>query len=313
MITSLFKNTAVSYFLILLVSICLWGFAFYKSSPNELVTINFAQESYELSKQLAIILSFFTTIISGGFLNYKIKKYLFSFEPNNLFLFFYVVIFSVELSNSSFLVYDIVSIFLIFLVSYLLFFIEPKNNENQVFNASFIIGLLIFHNLFFAIFLLLLIHNLSTTKRIGFKELMLIIIGFIVPILIALAFSIVTENFEIINAAFQVEFAFPKVTWKYGVVILVYLIASFIGYRSVISKRSGIDIATLRLTKNLLMYLIISIVVSSLSIFMFPQHYILFLLTLPFALFLSFYFANTNNKWKEIIFLVTIGLTFLLR
>ena len=313
MVTSLFKNTALSYLIIFLVGIMLWGTVYYETALDVGVSIDFAGESYIIGKRIAIIISFFATLISGGFLNYKIKKYLFSFEPNNLFLFFYVLIFSIELSNSSFLSYDIVSIFLIFLVSYLLFFIEPKDNENQIFNASFIIGLLVFHNMFFLVFIFLLIHNLSTTKRVGFREIALIAIGFITPLVFVLAISFITENHKIIDSVFQFELVYPKVTWRYAVVVLLFLIVSFIGYRTVITKRSGIDISTLKLTKNLLVYLIVSIVLSTMSIFQFPQHYILFILTLPFSLFLSFYFANTQNKWKELYFLFVIAITFLLR
>jgi hypothetical protein len=295
------------------MSVIIWGFAFYKSSGTEFVSIDFAEESYELSKRFAVIISFFFTLISGAFLNHKIKKHLFSFEPNNLFWFFYMLIFSVELTNSSFLSYDVVAVLLIFLVSYLLLFAEPKNIENHVFNASFIIGLLALHNLFFVIFLVLLFHNLGTSKRIGFKELTLIITGFFVPILIVFAFSFITENYSIINSIFNFQFSLPKVTWKYILILLFFLYLSFVGYKSVVTKRSGIDISTLRLTKNLLIYLLISILLSLLSIFSLPQHYILFLLTLPLSLFLSFYFANTTFKWKEIIFIATIAFTFLLR
>lgn len=313
MITSLFKNTVVSYFIILLMSVILWGTAYYEVTLDVDVSINFADKTFSISKRMAVVLSFFATLISGGFLNYKIKKYLFSFEPNNLFLFFYVLIFSVELSNSSFLSYDIVSIFLIILVNYLLVFIEPKNNENQVFNSSFVVGLLVFHNLFFVVFLLLLFHNLSTTKKIGFRELILILIGFITPHILVWAISFLTDNYALLNSIFQFELAFPKVTWKYGVVVILFLIFSFFGYRSVITKRAGVDISILKLTKNLMVFLLLSIVVCSLSIFRFPQHYILFVLTLPFSLFLSFYFANSQHKKKEIFFLLVVATTFLLR
>ena len=69
MITSLFKNTIIGYFLILFISVGLWGFSFLETDKEMMVSLNFAGESYEISKRIAIVISFFSTLISGFFLN----------------------------------------------------------------------------------------------------------------------------------------------------------------------------------------------------------------------------------------------------
>ena len=313
MITSLFKNTVLSYFLIVLISIGFWGFAFFTENPNSLVLLDFAGESYQLSKQVAIIISFFATLISGFFLNNRINKHLFSYEPNNLFLFFYLIFFSVELSNSSFLVYDIVSFLLIIFVYYLLSFISSKNDKNQVFNSAFLIGVLCFQNVFFAFFLLLLIQNLSTTKRVGVTELALIFTGFSIPILLVLSLSILTDNYQIIETLWDMEFSAPTVSWRYGVFIVVTSFFAFLGYQLASNKRSGTDITTLLLVKNLFVYLLISLAIGLGSLFLFPQYYVVFLLTLPLSIFISFYISESTTRWKELIFLALLALTFLIR
>jgi hypothetical protein len=313
MITSLFKNTLLSYLIIILTAIGLWGFAFFTTHPSAIVSIDFANESYHLSKKAAIIISFFATLISAFFLNYRVNKFLFSYEPNNLFLWFYLLFFSVELSNSSFLMYDVVSFLLIIFVYYLLSFISSKESKNHVFNSAFIIGVLCFHNVFFALFLLLLIHNLSTTRRVGISELMLILTGFAIPILLVFSLSILTDNDKLIGTLWDVQFTSPDISWKFAVFIIAAFLFALIGFQLASNKRSGTDISVLLLVNNLFVYLLISLAVSVFSIFLQPQHYILFLFTLPLSIFLSFFFSESTSKWKELAFVAVIALTFLLR
>lgn len=313
MITSLFKNTIIGYFLILFISVGLWGFSFLETDKEMMVSLNFAGESYEISKRIAIVISFFSTLISGFFLNNRLNKYLFSYDPNNLFLLFYMMIFSVELSNSSFLVYDIVSFLLIIFVYYLLSFITSKNDKNQVFNSAFLIGVLCFQNLFFIAFILLLIQNLSTTRRVGFSELTLILTGFLIPILLVLSLSFLTENYQLISALWQLEFKTPVVTWQFIVFVSISSVFSFLGFQLAANKRSGTDINTLMLINNLIVYFLVSLVVGIGSLFVFPQYYLVFLFTLPVSIFLSFYVLESSSRWKELAFLALLALTFLLR
>jgi len=313
MITSLFKNTIIGYFLILFISVGLWGFSFLETDKEMMVSLNFAGESYEISKRIAIVISFFSTLISGFFLNNRLNKYLFSYDPNNLFLLFYMMIFSVELSNSSFLVYDIVSFLLIIFVYYLLSFITSKNDKNQVFNSAFLIGVLCFQNLFFIAFILLLIQNLSTTRRVGFSELTLILTGFLIPILLVLSLSFLTENYQLISALWQLEFKTPVVTWQFIVFVSISSVFSFLGFQLAANKRSGTDINTLMLINNLIVYFLVSLVVGIGSLFVFPQYYVVFLFTLPVSVFLSFYVLESSSRWKELAFLALLALTFLLR
>ena len=313
MITSLFKNTILSYLFIVLVSIALWGFAFFNEDPNSLVTLSFAGESYHLSKQIAIIISFFATLISGFFLNNRINKYLFSYGPNNLFLFFYLCFFSIELSNSSFLVYIGVSFLLIIFVHYLLSFVTNKNSVNQVFNSAFIIGVLCFQNTFFILFLLLLIQNLSTTKRVGVSEIALILTGFIIPIFLVFSLSILTDNLHIIGTLWDFDFSLPQVSWRYGIFLAVATFFSVLGYQCSLNKRSGTDIGTWLLVKNLFVYLLVSLAIGAGSIFLFPQYYVVFLITLPLSIFISFFLLESTSKWKELAFVMIIALTFLMR
>jgi len=313
MITSLFKNTIIGYFLILFISVGLWGFSFLETDKEMMVSLNFAGESYEISKRIAIVISFFSTLISGFFLNNRLNKYLFSYDPNNLFLLFYMMIFSVELSNSSFLVYDIVSFLLIIFVYYLLSFITSKNDKNQVFNSAFLIGVLCFQNLFFIAFILLLIQNLSTTRRVGFSELTLILTGFLIPILLVLSLSFLTENYQLISALWQLEFKTPVVTWQFIVFVSISSVFSFLGFQLAANKRSGTDINTLMLINNLIVYFLVSLVVGIGSLFVFPQYYVVFLFTLPVSIFLSFYVLESSSRWKELAFLALLALTFLLR
>ncbi|MEN8810543.1 MAG: DUF6427 family protein [Flavobacteriales bacterium] len=313
MITSLFKNTIIGYFLILFISVGLWGFSFLETDKEMMVSLNFAGESYEISKRIAIVISFFSTLISGFFLNNRLNKNLFSYDPNNLFLLFYMMIFSVELSNSSFLVYDIVSFLLIIFVYYLLSFITSKNDKNQVFNSAFLIGVLCFQNLFFIAFILLLIQNLSTTRRVGFSELTLILTGFLIPILLVLSLSFLTENYQLISALWQLEFKTPVVTWQFIVFVSISSVFSFLGFQLAANKRSGTDINTLMLINNLIVYFLVSLVVGIGSLFVFPQYYVVFLFTLPVSIFLSFYVLESSSRWKELAFLALLALTFLLR
>jgi len=313
MITSLFKNTIIGYFLILFISVGLWGFSFLETDKEMMVSLNFAGESYEISKRIAIVISFFSTLISGFFLNNRLNKYLFSYDPNNLFLLFYMMIFSVELSNSSFLVYDIVSFLLIIFVYYLLSFITSKNDKNQVFNSAFLIGVLCFQNLFFIAFILLLIQNLSTTRRVGFSELTLILTGFLIPILLVLSLSFLTENYRLISSLWQLEFKTPVVTWQFIVFVSISSVFSFLGFQLAANKRSGTDINTLMLINNLIVYFLVSLVVGIGSLFVFPQYYVVFLFTLPVSVFLSFYVLESSSRWKELAFLALLALTFLLR
>ncbi|MEN8786297.1 MAG: DUF6427 family protein, partial [Flavobacteriales bacterium] len=238
---------------------------------------------------------------------------LFSYDPNNLFLLFYMMIFSVELSNSSFLVYDIVSFLLIIFVYYLLSFITSKNDKNQVFNSAFLIGVLCFQNLFFIAFILLLIQNLSTTRRVGFSELTLILTGFLIPILLVLSLSFLTENYQLISALWQLEFKTPVVTWQFIVFVSISSVFSFLGFQLAANKRSGTDINTLMLINNLIVYFLVSLVVGIGSLFVFPQYYVVFLFTLPVSIFLSFYVLESSSRWKELAFLALLALTFLLR
>ncbi len=313
MITSLFKNTILGYFLIGFISLVTWGYAFFGAGTEAVVSLDFAGESYELGKRTAIIISFFSTLISGFFLNNRLNKYLFSYEPNSFFLLFYLVIFSVELSNSNFLGYDIVSFILIIFVHYLLTFVSSKNSQNQVFNSAFLIGVLCFQNLFFIAFLLLLIHNLSTTRRVGVSELILIFTGFLIPILLVLSLSVLTENYRLISSLWQMEFRVPTVTWQFIVFIAITSVFSFLGYQLAANKRSGTDISTLKLVNNLIVYFGISLAIGLGSLFVYPQYYSVFLFSLPLSIFLSFFVLESSSRWKELAFLGLLALTILMR
>ena len=205
MITSLFKNNIFSYLSASIIGVLLWAIAYFEVTLDIPVSINIANQEYFLSKKTAILLSFFVTFFGATLLNFKLKKYLFSYEPTNLFFFFYILIASLGLQSNNIITHSLVSFLLILMVNYLIYFIENKKQEDQVFNSSFIIGLLVFQNLFFVILIPLLLLNLGAVKRISIKELALIIIGFLLPTIFVILFTILTENLEILETLFQLE------------------------------------------------------------------------------------------------------------
>ena len=311
--TSLFKNDIFSYVLVSIIGVALWGTAYFEGALDIPVSINIANQQCFFNKQTAILFSFFITFFGATLLNYKLKKYLFSYEPTNLFLLFYVLIASLGLQSSSFIAYSLVSFLLVLLVNYLFYFIENKKQEDQVFNSSFIIGLLIFQNLSFAILIPLLLLNLGAVKRVSIKELALIFIGFLLPALFVILFTILTENREILDSLFQVEINFPKIQWKFGLYFFVLIFISIRGYRLVTTKRSGIDINIIRLTKNMFVFFIAMTIIAGLSLFSFPKEYVAFIFAIPLSIFLADFFANSAFRFREFIFLMVILFPFLIR
>jgi hypothetical protein len=313
MITSLFKNNIFSYLLASIIGVLLWAIAYFEVTLDIPVSINIANQECFLSKKTAILLSFFVTLFGGILLNFKLKKYLFSYEPTNLFLFFYILIASLGLQSNNIIAYSLVSFLLVLMINYLIYFIENKKQEDQVFNSSFIIGLLIFQNLFFVILIPLLLLNLGAVKRISIKELALIIIGFLLPTIFVILFTILTENIEILETLFQVEINFPKIPWKFGLYFLVLIFISIKGYRLLITKRSGIDINITRLTKNMFVFFIAMAIIVGLSLFSFQKEYVAFIFAIPLSVFLAGFFANSSFRYRELIFLIVILIPILIR
>lgn len=313
MIASLFKNDFFSYLVVSIIGIIIWSIAYFEAVFDEVILFNIANEEYLIYRRTAILFSFFVTIFGANFLNYKLKKCLFSYEPTNLFLLFYVIINSFGLHLDSIIEYNLVCFLLIFLVDYLFHFVETNRNENQIFNSSFIIGLLIFQNLFFVILVPLLILNLGVIKRINLKEIALILTGFLLPTIFIIVFSILTENIEILRSLFYLEINPPKIPWKFALYFLILIFISFKGYRLVVTKRSGIDINIIRLTKNMFIFFIAMSIIVGLSLFSFQKEYAVLIFAIPLSIFLSDFFANSLYKYRELLFLIVILTPFLMR
>lgn len=313
MITSLFKNNFFSYILTTIIGVIFWSLAFFEITLDIPVTVNIANQEFLFDRQTAIIFSFFITFIGAAILNFKLKKYLFSYEPTNLFLLFYVVINTLGLYSKHLITFSLVSLLLVLLVNYLFYFIENKKQEDQVFNSSFIIGLLVFHNLAFVILIPLLILNLGAVKRVSLKELGLILVGFLMPTIVVVLFTLLTDNYEILLSMFQWEINTPQIPWKYSLYFLSLFFISIKGYRLVVTKRSGIDINIIRLTKNMFMFFVSMTLIVALSLFVFPKEYVAFITAIPLSIFLSDFFANSSHRFKEIIFLVVISFPFWIR
>ena len=313
MITSLFKNDIFSYLLASIIGVVLWGIAYFEVILDISVSINIANQEFFFSRQTAILFSFFVTLFGATLLNYKLKKYLFSYEPTNLFLLFYILIASLGLRSSNIISYSLVSFLLVLVVNYLFYFIENKKQADQVFNSSFIIGLLIFQNLSFVILIPLLLLNLGAVKRVSIKELALIFIGFLLPTLFVIFFTILTENLEILDSLFRLEINFPKIPWKFGLYFLALIFISIRGYRLVIIKRTGIDINIIRLTKNMFVFFIAMTIIIGLSLFSFPKEYVAFIFAIPLSIFLADFFVNSAFRFRELIFLIVILFPFLIR
>ena len=75
MITSLFKNDILSYLLVSIIGVALWGIAYFEVTLNVPVSINIANQECFFSKQTAILFSFFVTLFGGTLLNYKLKNW----------------------------------------------------------------------------------------------------------------------------------------------------------------------------------------------------------------------------------------------
>lgn len=311
MITSLFKNNLLSYFIVSVLGLLIWGIAYFDVKSNVDISIEIANKEYFFSKQTGILFNFLITLFGATFLNYKLKKYLFSYEPTNLFLLFYVVITSFGLMSNNIISFSLTSLLLILMVNYLFYFIEDKKQEDQVFNSSFIIGLLVFQNISFLLLIPLLVLNLGAVKRISFKEFALIFIGLILPFVFVILFSFLSDNFDVLDSMFQTEINFPKIPWKFGLFFLILIVLSISGYGLVITKRSGIDINILRLTKNMFVYFITTILIVCLSLFLFQKEYIAFIFGIPLSIFLADYFANSSSKSRELLVLAVILFPFL--
>ncbi|MEN8927284.1 MAG: hypothetical protein ABF242_05770 [Flavobacteriales bacterium] len=306
MITSLFKNNILSYFLVSALAVLLWGIAFFQISLDVPVSINFANQEFLFSRKIALFFSFSVTLFGAFFLNYKLKKYLFSYQPTNLFAFFYILISGLGISSPFIIVFSLVALGLVFVSNYLFYFIENKESESQVFNAAFILGFLIFHNIAFVVLIPLLLLNLGAVRRITDKEIILIMTGFLLPSILLTLLSILTENLEILNAMLHIDFSFPKIPWKSAALHLIILLISAAGYRLVVTKRSGIDINIFRLTKNMFVFLIAIFVLVIVSLFLFSISYVGFVISIPVSIFLAAYFTNSTVKYKEILFLILV-------
>lgn len=313
MITNLFKNNVLSYLIVVVVGAFLWTLAYLSVSLDTHVLLEVGGQKFFLPKNIAFVLSFFICLIPGWALNYKLRKHLFSYEPNNLFLFFYVLIVSLGLASPHFLTYSVILALLAFVLGSLLLLIEKKSVEKKLFNSGLVIGLLSFQNPFFILLIILLIYNLSAIKRTSIREIFSILVGCCIPIVYTVLFSSLTDNTEFMDMFFQFNWVFLTVNWQFVLVLFVMLLLAFQGYRIMMAKRSGIDITMLRLTKNLFAALIILLTISVLSGFLFEQFYLVYVLVMPVSIFLADYFANSSSKWKEFILLILVGLTFLLR
>ena len=299
--------------LVFIIGTITWAIAYFDVIHSATVSINIANQEYFFSKKTAILFSFGVTFFGASLLNYKLKKYLFSYEPTNLFLFFFVLISTLGLNSIDIISFTLVSFLLILLVNYLFYFIENKKEEDQVFNSSFIIGLLVFQNPIFIILIPLLLLNLGSVKRISIKEIALILIGVILPTFFVILFTILTENIEIFDSLFQIEINYPKIPWKFGLYFLILMLVSVKGYRLVVTKRSGIDINIIRLTKNMFVFFIMMAIILALSLFLFPKEYVAFIFAIPLSIFLSDFFANSAYRFKELFFLILILSPFLIR
>ena len=251
MVTSIFKNNAISYLLIVVVASAIWFWNYVELSEVDNLTMIFGGEKLTVNKKNWTILSFFFTLVPAWILNYRLKKQLFSYEPTNIFLFFYVLITGLGITSNGLITYITVSLLLVFYVIYLLSLRDKQSNVNSIFNSAFIVGLLMFHNLFFVLLLLILIQNLSTFKRVSFKDLFILFTGFALPYLLVLAFSELTDNYRFLTSVFEINFNIPNFGIPEGIFALALIIIGIFGYLIVIQKRTGIDVTIIRLTKNL--------------------------------------------------------------
>lgn len=306
MITSLFKNNAISYLIILVVASAIWFWNYIELSGVENFSMFFGGEKLTVNKKSWVIFSFFFTLIPAWFLNYRLKKQLFSYEPTNIFLFFYVLIIGLGITSSGLITYISVSMLLIVFVSYLLSLRDKESNVNPIFNSAFIVGVLMFHNLFFGLLLLVLIQNLNTFKRITIKELFIVFTGFLLPYLLVLAFSELTDNYRFLTSVFELNFQIPNFNIAEGIFALILIIIGILGFRVVIQKRTGIDVTIIRLTKNLFSFYLGSILLAIVSLFLELFEFSYFILAIPLSVFLSDYFANSKFKWKEPLFILVV-------
>ncbi|MDC1370594.1 hypothetical protein N8289_02010 [Flavobacteriales bacterium] len=306
MITSLFKNNAISYLIILVVASAIWLWNYIGLSGTENFSMLFGGEKLTVNKQNLIIFSFFFTLIPAWFINYRLKQQLFSYEPTNIFLFFYVIIMGLGIKSQGYIVYLVLSLLLVIFVSYLISFRDKESNVNPIFNSAFILGALMFHNLFFALLLLVLIQNLNTFKRITIKELFVVITGFTLPYLLILAFSELTDNYRFLTSVFELNFQSPAFNYAEWIFVFILTTLGFMGYKVVIQKRTGIDVTIIRLTKNLFSFYLGSILLAVVSLFLELFEFTYFILAIPLSVFLSDYFANSKFKWKEPLFILVV-------
>lgn len=306
MITSIFKNNPLSHLLIVLMSLAIWFWNYTEVPASENFEIVIGGEKLAMNKKFWLIVSFFATLIPAWFLNFRLKRQLFNYQPNNLFLFFYVLIVGLGITTPDIIVYTIIATFLVVFVSYLLSFNEKESNRNQIFNASFVVGLLLFHNMFFVLLLLVLIQNLSTFRQVTLRDFFMMLSGFFFPYLFVLAISLLADNNGYLSSTITTVWLIPKIQFGQGVLIIFLSIIGFLGYRLVIQKRTGIDVTVLRLTRNIFTLLIGSIILCGVSVFLEVYEFVYFILAIPLSILLTDYFANSKFKWREALFGVVV-------
>ena len=102
MLTSIFKNNLISYISIPVLGILLWTLSFYNRSLFLPIKLNIGIDSYSISILYIYIITYVITILTGFFINSKVKKHLFSYEPSNLTFLFYVLLISLSISATSY-------------------------------------------------------------------------------------------------------------------------------------------------------------------------------------------------------------------
>jgi len=312
MITSLFKNNVFSYIFIPIIGLTVWLASYYSSLLQAPVALHIGIDSYTFSTKQIYIVTYFITLLFGYILNSHVKKYLFSYEPNNLTFLFYVLFVSLSLSTSFFWELFSVSIVVIIL-HYIFMFNENKIITNSLFNSSFLVGILIILNLQFVVFIPFILLSYSVIEKLTLKNIILVFVGAFLPFFYIILFSILTDNIDVIPFIFDFQFSIPPLNWKTFGMLFLILIPTLYGFIISLNKRSGTDANSLRMTKITFILLLFTILIATINIFSTSMEEVFILISIPSSILISAFFTNNSTWKKDALFVLLIVLCVLYR
>jgi len=314
MLVGFFKsNHKTISILVIFVTLVLWLPSFWNHTIVNIPTDSILVDLQMIGniKWLGFLVSTFYLSLQAIYLNFIVNKYKLIQTPSYLVALLFVVLNS---ASPQFLVFNPVFLVNSFLLIIIHQFFEAYNRE-QVFSLAFNVGLLLalatlIYSPLIVIFPLIW-FVLIYVKTPIWREFVISLLGFILPILIYSSYCFLTNQLEsVVNDIVSIQPLFLHVNlptnsfFARGYFYMLMLVGIIAGFNLL----SFLNKSVVKIKKLMVIILIMLLLLFS-TIFINKQDYIAtyLMMTIPLSIIIANYLSEIKKKWlTELIFLVMI-------